>query len=351
MKKQFYSLLTVAMLAGFTAIAQEDKKPSKSKSEKREKKEVSVNSETTDGRKTIVTGKKINDGKAEKTIIVVDGDNVTINGKPAKDFEGRMDYMHEHGFDEDFNVHVAPGLMNKERSLMRNFNKSRGNQAMLGVVSEKNEKGAVVTEVIKESAAGKAGLKEGDVIISINSDRINEENDLVELIGKYKPDETVNVLVLRDGKEKKLNAKLSKNDSPPAMAWNWNSNDNFRPAMPRIAKMPPMPRAFNFNQDNWPLIDFRSDRPKFGISIADNEDGDGVKITDVKDESNAAKAGLKEGDLVTEVNGNAVKNTDDLKKQLSDVKDKTEVFMKVLRNGSSQTMSVKVPKKIKTADL
>ncbi|MES2775388.1 MAG: PDZ domain-containing protein [Bacteroidota bacterium] len=351
MKKQLFSLLSLAMLAGFTANAQDDKKAPKAKTEK---KEITINSESgDDGKKTIVIQKKKN-GKDDKMVIVVDGDKVTINGKPAKDFEGKMDFFNhdDFDFDTDVNVHVAPNAMGHGLARLKNLRGFHGNKAMLGVTTDKSDKGAKVTDVTEGSAADKAGLKEGDVIVSINSDKINEENDLVELIGKYKPDESVDVLVLRDGKEQKLNAKLGKNDSPMAFAWNGNDNFKFRmPAMPRMAELPRTPRAFNFSEDNWPMIAMSGDKPKYGISIADNEDGDGVKITDVKEESNAAKAGIKEGDLVTEVNGSKVKNTDELKKQLADSKDKTDIAMKIMRNGSSQNITMKVPKKIKTADL
>lgn len=353
MKKQMYSLLAIAMMAGFTAQAQPDAKAPKAKTEK---KEITINADSQDdgdGKKKIVIEKKIKNGKEEKMVIVVDGETVTINGKPAKDFNGNMHFFKDGDFDGDINVHVSPDMVTKGRAMFRNLNSTHSNKAMLGVVTEKTEQGAKVTDITNESAAAKAGIKEGDIIIEVNSDKISDENNLAKIIGKYKPDENVDVMVLRDGKEKKLKAKLGKNDSPTAMTFNWNDNENFdfkMPAMPRMPATPRAPKAFNFNQDNWPLVDFTS-KPKFGFSIADNEDGDGVKITAVKEESSAAKAGLKEGDLITEANGTAVKNTDELKKQLAELKDKTEVPMKVLRNGSSQSITVKVPKKIKTADL
>ena len=354
MKKQMYSLLAIAMMAGFTAQAQPDAKAPKVKTEK---KEITINADSEDdgdGRKKIVIEKKIKNGKEEKMVIVVDGETVTINGKPAKDFNGNMHFFKEGEFDGDINVHVAPNMMSKGRAMFRNLNPTQSNKAMLGVVTEKNDQGAKVTDITNESAAAKAGIKEGDIIVGVNSDKISDENNLVKIIGKYKPDENVDVIVLRDGKEKKLKAKLGKNDSPTAMTFNWNDNENFdfkMPAMPRMPATPRAPKAFNFDQDNWPLADFNTSKPKFGFSIADNEDGDGVKITGVKEESNAAKAGLKEGDLITEANGTTVKNTDELKKQLAELNDKNEVPMKILRNRSSQSITVKVPKKIKTADL
>jgi len=347
MKKQVYSLLTIALLAGFSAMAQDTAPKAK---EKTKHKEVTVNSTDTDGKKNITIEKSVN-GKSEKMVIVVDGDKVTINGKPAEEFKGDK-FFEDGDWDGDLNLHISPDVMAKGRTMFRNFNGSHSNKAMLGVSSEKDEKGAKVKEIVPESAADKAGLKAGDIITNVNGEKIVGDNDLVKLIGKYKPEETVDVTVLRDGKEKKLKAKLGKNDSPTAMNWSWNGDDNFK--MPKVPMPPLAPddvHAFNFNDDNFQGFSMRSDRPKFGFSIADNEDGDGVKITDIKTESNAEKAGLKKDDLVTEINGTTVKNTDELKKQLAESKDKTDISLKVLRNGSPQTISVKVPKKIKTAEL
>jgi serine protease Do len=94
-----------------------------------------------------------------------------------------------------------------------------------------------------------------------------------------------------------------------------------------------------------------SDRPKFGLGIKDNENGDGAVITNIKEEGAAAKAGLKENDVITEVAGTSVKNIEDLKRLLAANSSKTEISVKALRNGSAQTFTLKVPKKIKTAEL
>jgi len=51
------------------------------------------------------------------------------------------------------------------------------------------------------SAADKAGIKENDIILEINGTKINEDNPLAKLISKYRPGDTVNLKILRDGKE------------------------------------------------------------------------------------------------------------------------------------------------------
>ncbi|MBC7873496.1 MAG: PDZ domain-containing protein, partial [Ferruginibacter sp.] len=68
-------------------------------------------------------------------------------------------------------------------------------------------------------------------------------------------------------------------------------------------------------------------------------------------ESNAAKAGIKEDDIVTEVDGKAVNSTDDIVKMIKENKDKTSMMFKLQRAGKTQNIEVKMPKKIKTTDL
>ena len=67
--------------------------------------------------------------------------------------------------------------------------------------------------------------------------------------------------------------------------------------------------------------------------------------------SAAAKAGLKESDVITEIGGKKIINTDEARNELKENKDKTSYSIKALRNGKPMTFEVKIPKKLKTANL
>ncbi len=88
-----------------------------------------------------------------------------------------------------------------------------------------------------------------------------------------------------------------------------------------------------------------------GIEIQDTDDSNGVKILDVDDESPAYKAGLKENDIIMQVNGKAIKSVDDLKADLKDVKDGDTITLQYKRDDKIQTANIKLPKELKTADL
>jgi len=60
--------------------------------------------------------------------------------------------------------------------------------------------------IVKNSAADKTGLKEYDIILELNGEKINEENPLTDILQKYKIGEEISLKILREGKE--MNAKL-----------------------------------------------------------------------------------------------------------------------------------------------
>lgn len=90
---------------------------------------------------------------------------------------------------------------------------------------------------------------------------------------------------------------------------------------------------------------------KLGLKIQDTEEGNGVKIIGVDEGSAAATAGLKADDIVTEIGGKKITNTDEARAQLQENKDKTNYNVKAKRSGSEMSFDIKIPKKLKTANL
>ena len=77
----------------------------------------------------------------------------------------------------------------------------------------------------------------------------------------------------------------------------------------------------------------------------------GVKVIDVDDEVNAKKAGIKEDDLITEIDGKAVNSADEVARIVRDSREKNSMMFKINRGGKTQNIEVKIPRKLKTADL
>jgi membrane-associated protease RseP (regulator of RpoE activity) len=114
-----------------------------------------------------------------------------------------------------------------------------------------------------------------------------------------------------------------------------------------MPKMPEFEKSFPFEYHN----NNGGGKVKLGIEIQDLEEGNGVKVTDVDNEMAAGKSGLKEDDIITDFNGKEVKSVDDLRAKLKELKEGEAFKLGVKRNGKSQTIDIKYPKKLKTANL
>jgi serine protease Do len=280
--------------------------------------------------------------KTETLTVITDGDKVTINGVPAENWK-----------DEDLeklshkkvrvNVHGKDGFAFNMPPFEFETEVKMSNGAFLGVLTEKADKGVKITEVTKESAAAKAGLQNNDIITKVNDTKIESSSELVEAIHSYKPDTKINVTYLRDGKEKTTAAVLGKRKETNIKSFKMDEGDfNFHmPKMPDFSKSFP----YEYHSNNG------GGRPKLGIEIEDLEEGNGVKVTDVDDEMAAGKSGLKEDDIITELNGKEVKSVDDLKAKLKDLKEGESFKLGIKRAGKSQNIDIRYPKKLKTANL
>lgn len=110
---------------------------------------------------------------------------------------------------------------------------------------------------------------------------------------------------------------------------------------------------FNFNMPEIPRVTYSygGGSPRLGLSVQDTEDGKGVKVLEVDEESNAAKAGIEEDDIITKVNDEAVNSADEISRQVRANKDKPSYRLEVLRNGKTKTVEVKIPRRLKTTSL
>ena len=332
-KKFSIVALALALLAPVSLLAQKDEK--EKEKEVKEKKDVE---------QIVITRKG---DKDEKMVIEINGDKVTVNGKEIKDKDGdvtvnRMKYKEMTGLTRfpRTGVYQDGGMT---------FFREDANRAMLGVVTEKTDGGVTVEDVTDESAASKSGLKEGDIITKIDDKKIETPDELSEAIKKHKPGDKVTITYLRDKKEQKATAELTKWKGVnawtvgPGHDFKMELGDmDFKNIMPKIQSVPRTPGT----SWNW-----TGGGPKLGLSIQDTDDGKGVKVIEVDEESNAAKAGVKEDDVITEVDGKAVNSADEMAKLIRESKEKTSVMMKLQRSGKTQNVEVKMPKRIKTVDL
>ncbi|HEX6190974.1 MAG TPA: PDZ domain-containing protein [Chitinophagaceae bacterium] len=339
-----FFLLLLGFLVPASLLAQEEKvEKVKEQKETKEKKEAE---------QIIITRKG---SKDEKVIVEINGDKITVNGKSIDELKEDGDVTVRRNRIRDVWAYAdglrGGGTYYNPAESFQGF-RVDSNRAMLGVTTEKSDdaQGVEVQSISKESAASKAGLKEGDVITRINDKKIETPDELSAAIKAQKPGDKVSITYLRDKKENKATAELGKwkgttfSKTVPGQNFNFDMNDlHLDEIMPHVQVAPKV---------RTPVYGYRSaSGPKLGLSVQDTDDGKGVKVLEVDEESNAAKAGLQEDDVITEINGKAVNSADEVAKIVRDSKDKPSLMLKLQRKGKTQNVEVKIPRKLKTADL
>jgi serine protease Do len=349
------------------------KKKSNSSANKDDKalKEVTVKVLTKEGKslKNNKGDKKENGELTEEPVnVLIDGDKIIINGEEVAENDPRINGQGKNGV--ILKRMMIPRDKSKENKIVEGkpldlniddvlsfATPAQSNAAFLGVISEENELGAKINEVSKGSPAEKAGLKKDDIITNVNEEKITGPKDLYDAIGKYKPSDKVQISILKNGAKTKLTAELEKNK---AQSFSYSMPNqgmtiepNFVPSTPRGRgnngtqrfgfELPQMPELNNFFGN--------IEKPKLGISVEDVEENEGVKISSVSENSPAAKAGLKEDDIITEVNDKKVKDVDGIKPIIKAATEGTIFKFNITRNGKKTVIEVKIPKKLKTADL
>lgn len=343
----------LATIGGYKAIAQDDV-VIKDK-EKKESQEVII--------------RKKGD-KDTKLTVEITGDKVLINGKPLAEFNEDGVTINNRKMiirDGDHYLMDLDGKMMdldlklKDLKAMKGFNGfnfnfdddnnfswSEGKEyTYLGVSTEKADDGVRITNVTKESPAEKAGLEKGDIIYKIDDTKIETTSELSETIRAKKEGDKVKVHYLRDGKKKDVKATLATQKNSFSKSYSYSMPDGTMKqfSMPRTPGTPRIYGDGNFNFNG--LVK----RQKLGLKIQDTEDNSGVKVLDVEAASAAATAGLMKDDVITEIGGEKITNTDEAREQLQENAEKGSYVVKAKRNGSEMTFTVKIPKKLKTTSL
>lgn len=290
--------------------------------------------------------RKKSDGKNGKVTIEIKDGEVLADGKPLNEYKNEQVIVQRR--------HIVPrngnlGDMDMPFSFDDGETDNRlfaieGNKAVLGVITEKKEAGGTtVVEVSEGSAAEKAGLKTGDLITAVDGKKIAEPKELYEFMGEKKPGDKVTVTYKRNGKENKAAATLEER----------------KENAPRVFNFPSRPdNQFRFRRDNLPPFGGEpgpgirnSGRPRLGLAVQDTEEGNGAKVVGVTKGSPAEKAGFAENDLVTEIAGEAVKNAAEVAAAYREHSSEGSVAAKVLRKGKTETLTIKVPKNLRTENL
>ncbi|HUI05432.1 MAG TPA: DegQ family serine endoprotease [Verrucomicrobiae bacterium] len=178
-----------------------------------------------------------------------------------------------------------------------------------------DNKGALVSQVNKDSPAEKAGIRVGDLIVRYNGKQVDDTHHLRNLVAATAPGTRVEVTVVRNGKQRTLTVTIGELASGQAAGEGENEESKSTADLGLTVAPVTADAAKRYNLD---------------------ETDKGVVVTDVDDDSPAADAGLRPGDLVTEVDRRAVASVDDFREAVTKTKGKDGLLMLVKRDGTSR---------------
>ncbi len=184
-----------------------------------------------------------------------------------------------------------------------------------------NVTGALVGDVTKDSPASRAGLQQGDIILTVNGETINDANQLRLKIGTLDPNSRVELKVLRDGKPMQIAVQLGSFPTEEKRASVGNGGSNSSEAV----------------LDGVSVANITGDVAQ-QLNLGANAKG--VVVENVGQASAAAEAGLKEGDVIQQVNHRAVTNVGDFNQAVKSSAKDSPILLLVNRQGQTMFMAV-----------
>jgi serine protease Do len=198
--------------------------------------------------------------------------------------------------------------------------------------------GVLVEQIDPNGPAAKAGVKAGDIITEFNGQRVEGTMGFRRMVRETPEGRTVQLIIWRDGRPQTLSAELA--------AMPRQSRDGMPPGMPRVMPFPEAPEILRQFREHG----LNPATPTIGISAMDVSgqlgayfnvpDGEGVLVTEVKENSPAAKGGLKAGDVITKINGKRVHDLGELRGQLGESRGTKSVSLSVVRKGTETSLTV-----------
>ncbi len=210
----------------------------------------------------------------------------------------------------------------------------------------KEEAGVEIVMVDEDAPAGKAGLKEHDVILSFNGAKVESEEQFRRMLRETPPGRTVTLGISRDGQPMNIQVQLTDRRKMIADARDWEFN---------MPEMPVIP-AIHVPEITIPSMDInvmsRSYSPATGLMVEGLSpqlgeffgvsNGEGVLVRSVEKGSVAAASGLRAGDVIVKFDGKKIVDQTDWRHALREHKG-GKVALSIVRDKKEQVVSLTIP--------
>ena len=263
----------------------------------------------------IQTDASINPGNSGGPLINIEGDVIGINTAIISGNTGG-----NVGIGFAIPIDIAKGIL---KDLRERGTVTRG---WLGVMIQKitpdlaksfglsQSEGALVGDVIPDGPAAKGGVKRGDVIVMFDGQQVKDMEDLPKIVAATRPNSVVDVEVIRDGSRMTLSVSIELlEDSQETV----------------VAKADPLG------------LQVQDITEELAQSLK-LESVEGVLVSDVTAGNAAAEAGIRRGDVISEMNRSIVKDMRDYQNLMASVQKGSSVLFLVKRGGSTIYIAVKV---------
>jgi serine protease Do len=265
----------------------------------------------------IQTDASINPGNSGGPLFNLNGEVVGINTAIFSQTGGNI------GIGFAIPINMAKSVMSQLKD------KGRVTRGWLGVtiqsvtpeIKEKFEltkvEGALVGEVVKNSPAEKAGLQRGDVIIRFDDKKVTEMSALPPIVAQTPVGTEVEIVAIRGGKEKRFTVVIAelKEEAPAGAPFAPETEEAFGLSVQELT--PEIAEALSLEGEN------------------------GVVVSGIRSGSSAEEAGLQRGDLIQEIENEAVENMNDYKRIMEKAASKKQILMVVRHLGHTRYVVLK----------
>lgn len=213
----------------------------------------------------------------------------------------------------------------------------------LGELKLKEEHGAEITMVDQDAPAGKAGLHEHDVIVSVNGTGVESAAQLRRMIKETPPGRIVNLGISRDGQPLTIKVQLA--DRHKSMTWEPKGGE-FKIDIPKLPNMPDFDLPVSVvvvHQSARSGLMVENITPQLGEFFG-VKGGNGVLVRSVEKGSHGEKAGFRAGDIVVKVNNQPVHDTSDFTHALRS-SSSSSASVTVIRDKREQNLTLPLPEK------
>jgi serine protease Do len=180
-------------------------------------------------------------------------------------------------------------------------------------------RGALIAQVGAGSPAEKAGLESGDIILTFDDQPINNSGDLPHVVGLIAPDTIVDVLIRRDGKDRRLSVEVG------------GLNPDERPTV-----------SANAADQQGGLLGLVLETADASMMSELGLSG-GVMVLEVRPDSPAGESGIMGGDVITRLGSSAIQSMEDFESAVAKLLPGQSVAVRLIRRGAPMFLAIRVP--------